>query len=217
MIPTMSLMPEGAPRPLTTLWLSLQGWVPLLVGKEEIVATMAAAMSSRWRQQEWAVDDSKRACGGRRRRRMQGQGGGNVYAWWAGGEQHDKKGGGGGGGVRQTGSGQHDEMGGGADNMRQAGSGQHNKRVVIAAAEDGGTRPCGYLPMSTLLHVSRHHARRRRGGDPLLSKPGSNRHGQQGRRKQERWQPQHCLLCHGCGGGIERSLRRRPQRRQWRR
>ncbi len=57
------------------------------------MATMAAAMFSRWQRQECAVDNSKRAGGGRRRRRTQGQGGGNVYAWWAGGGQHDKRGG----------------------------------------------------------------------------------------------------------------------------
>ncbi len=72
MIPTMSLAPGGAPGPLKTLWLSLQGWASLIAGKEKIVATMAAAMSSCWQQQEWAVDDSKRACGGRRRRSTQG-------------------------------------------------------------------------------------------------------------------------------------------------
>jgi hypothetical protein len=58
-IPTTSLVPEGSPRPLKTSWLSLQGWAPSFVGKEEIVATMAAAMSSRWRQQEGAEDGSK--------------------------------------------------------------------------------------------------------------------------------------------------------------
>ncbi len=41
----------------------------LSVGKEEIVVTMAAAMSSRWRQQEWTMDGLKRAGGGMRRRR----------------------------------------------------------------------------------------------------------------------------------------------------
>jgi hypothetical protein len=44
----------------------------LFIGKEEIVATMAAAKFSCWQQQEWAVDNLKRAGGGRRRRRMQG-------------------------------------------------------------------------------------------------------------------------------------------------
>ncbi len=89
MIPTTSLAPEGAPRPLKTSWLSLRGWGPLFVGNEKIVATMVAAMSSRWRP----VDDLKRAGGGRRRRRMQGQGSGNVYAWRAGGGRHDQRGG----------------------------------------------------------------------------------------------------------------------------
>jgi hypothetical protein len=92
-IPTTSLMPEGAPWPLKTSWLSSQGWVPSFVGKEESVATMAAAMSSRWRRQEWAVDNSKRVGGGRRRRRMQGQDGGNIYARRAGSRRHDKRGG----------------------------------------------------------------------------------------------------------------------------
>ncbi len=84
MILTTSLVPEGAPRPLKTSWLSLQGWAPSFVGKEEIVATMAAAMSSHWQRQEWAVDDSMRAGGGRRRRRTQRRGGGDVYARRAG-------------------------------------------------------------------------------------------------------------------------------------
>ena len=57
------------------------------------MATMAAAMSSCWRRQEWAVDDSMRAGGERRRRRMQGQVGGNVYARRAGSGQHDERGG----------------------------------------------------------------------------------------------------------------------------
>ncbi len=30
--------------------------------------------------------------------------------------------------------------GGGSDDTRQAGSGGHNKRVVVAVADDGGTR-----------------------------------------------------------------------------
>ncbi len=93
MIPTTSLAPEGVPRPLKTLWLSLQGWVPLFIGEVEIVATMVAAMASRWQQQEWAVDDLKRAGGGRRRRRTQGRGGGNLYPRWAGGGRHDERGG----------------------------------------------------------------------------------------------------------------------------
>ncbi len=66
-IPTTSLAPEEAPWPWQMLWLSLQGWVPLFVGKEEVVATMVAVMSPRWRQQEQAVDGLKRAGGGSRR------------------------------------------------------------------------------------------------------------------------------------------------------
>jgi hypothetical protein len=107
---------------------------------------------------------------------MQGQGGGNVYAQWAGGRQHDKREGveGAGQGERRAGSGRHDKRGEGSDNVRQAGSRRHNKRVVTTAAEDNGTRPCGCLPTLTLSHVSCRRARRRRGGDPLLSKPESN-------------------------------------------
>jgi hypothetical protein len=48
-------------------WLSLQGWLPLLVGKEEVVAIIMAGISSHWRQQERAVNDSKSAGGGRRK------------------------------------------------------------------------------------------------------------------------------------------------------
>jgi hypothetical protein len=51
---------------------------------------------------------------------------------------------------------------------------QHNKRVLVAAAEDGGTRPCGCLLTLKPLRVSRHRARRRRGGDSSLSKPESD-------------------------------------------
>ncbi len=85
MIPTTSLTPESVQRPKKTSWLSSRGWAPSFVDEEEIVATMAAAMSSRWRRQECAVDNLKRAVGGRRRRRTQGQGGGSVYVRWAGG------------------------------------------------------------------------------------------------------------------------------------
>jgi hypothetical protein len=82
-------------------------------------------------------------------------------------------GGGGGGKGRQAGSGRHDKRGEGSDKVRQVGGGRHNKRVVIAAAEDGGTRPCRCLPTSTPLRVSCRHARKRRGGDPSSSKPES--------------------------------------------
>jgi hypothetical protein len=75
-IPTTSLAPESAQQPKKTSWLSLRGWAPSFVDEEEIVATMAAAMSSCWRRQECAVDNLKRAGGGRGRRRTQGQGGG---------------------------------------------------------------------------------------------------------------------------------------------
>ncbi len=39
--------------------------------------------------------------------------------------------------------------------------------VIVRAADKGGTRSCGHLPTSTPL-------RRRRGGDPLLTKLQSN-------------------------------------------
>ncbi len=58
-IPTTSLAPESVQWPKKTSWLSLQGWAPLFVYEEEIVATMAAAMSSCWRRQECAVDNLK--------------------------------------------------------------------------------------------------------------------------------------------------------------
>jgi hypothetical protein len=58
---------KEAPRPWQTLWLSSEEWVPLIFDKEEVVATMAATMTSCWRQQQRAVDGSKRA-GGRKRR-----------------------------------------------------------------------------------------------------------------------------------------------------
>jgi len=48
-IPTMFLEPEEAPQPWQMPWLSSRGWTPLFVGEEEAVATMMAAMSSRWR------------------------------------------------------------------------------------------------------------------------------------------------------------------------
>jgi hypothetical protein len=51
-------------------------------------------------------------------------------------------------GARRAGSGRHDKMGEGSDDARQVGGGQHNKKVVVAAAEDGGTRPCGCPPTS---------------------------------------------------------------------
>jgi hypothetical protein len=43
--------------------------------------------------------------------------------------------------------------------------------VIVAAADDVGTHPCGHSPTSTLPHVSCRCSRRRRGGDPsfLLS------------------------------------------------
>jgi hypothetical protein len=65
-IPTMSLMPEEAPRPWQTPWLSSQGWAPLIVGKEEVMVTIAVVMSLHWQQQVRAVDGSKRAGGGSR-------------------------------------------------------------------------------------------------------------------------------------------------------
>jgi hypothetical protein len=71
-------------------------------------------------------------------------------------------------------SGRHDKRGEGSDNARQAGGGQHNKRVIIAVTEDGGIRPCGCPPTSTPSRVSCRHARRKRGGDPSLSKPESD-------------------------------------------
>jgi hypothetical protein len=52
LIPSSSLMPESVQQPKKTLWLSLQRWVSLFVDEDEIVATMAAAMSTRWRRQE---------------------------------------------------------------------------------------------------------------------------------------------------------------------
>jgi hypothetical protein len=49
-------MPEEAPQPWQTLWLSLQGWAPLFIGEEEVVATRAVVMTSSWQQQDWAVN-----------------------------------------------------------------------------------------------------------------------------------------------------------------
>jgi hypothetical protein len=60
-IPATSLAPESAQRPKKTSWLSSRGWAPSFVDEEEIVATLAAAMSSHWWQQECAVENSKRA------------------------------------------------------------------------------------------------------------------------------------------------------------
>jgi hypothetical protein len=48
-------------------WLYLQGWAPSFVDDEEVVATMAAALSLRWRQQEQTVDGSKSKGGGKKR------------------------------------------------------------------------------------------------------------------------------------------------------
>ncbi len=42
--------------------------------------------------------------------------------------------------------------------------------VVVAAVDDGGTRPLGHPLMLMPLRVSCLHTRRRRGGDPLLSR-----------------------------------------------
>ncbi len=47
----------------------LQGWASLFVGKEEVLATMAVAMSLSWQQQERAEIGLTRAGGGRRRTR----------------------------------------------------------------------------------------------------------------------------------------------------
>jgi hypothetical protein len=74
------------------------------------------------------------------------------------------------------------------------------------------TRPCGCPPTLTPLRVSCRHARRRRGGDPSLSKPESYLQRRRGRREQERWQPRCCLLGNGCSGGTRRSLQRGWQR-----
>ena len=49
MIPTMFLAPEDAPWPWQTPWLSSRGWTPSFVGEDKVVATLVAAMSSRWR------------------------------------------------------------------------------------------------------------------------------------------------------------------------
>jgi hypothetical protein len=92
-IPTTSLTPESAQRPKKTSWLSLQGWAPLFIDEEEIVARMTAAMSSRWCWQECAVGNLKRAGGGRRRRTTQGRGGGNVYARWQAADDMTRRGG----------------------------------------------------------------------------------------------------------------------------
>jgi hypothetical protein len=47
------------------------------------------------------------------------------------------------------------------------------RRLFVAAADDGGARPRGHLLPLMLLSISCRRARRRRGGDPLLSKPWS--------------------------------------------
>jgi len=46
-IPTMFLKSEEALWPWQTPWLSLRGWTLSFVRKEEVVATMVVAMSSR--------------------------------------------------------------------------------------------------------------------------------------------------------------------------
>jgi hypothetical protein len=68
--PNITLTPAEVLQPLQMLWHSFQGWMYLLVGKEEVEAMMAAAMSLRWqRRRVWAEEGSMR--GGGRRRRMQ--------------------------------------------------------------------------------------------------------------------------------------------------
>jgi hypothetical protein len=146
-IPTTSLVPESAQRLKKKSWLSLQGWVPSFVDEEEIVATMVAAMSSCWRQQECAVDNLKRAGGGRRRRRTQGQGGGNVYARWAGGGQHDKR-----GEAEGAGRGEWE-----ADNMMRGGRGWTTRgKQVVDDTTRGLSLQWQKMVESTHVGVRRH-------------------------------------------------------------
>jgi hypothetical protein len=110
-IPTTSLTPEGVPQPLKTSWLSLQGWAPSFVGKEE--------KWQQWRQQcphtggsksgQWTVQRELGGGGGRGGRSDK------VVTMLPRGMQavdNMTRGGGGGGGARRAGSGRHDERGG---------------------------------------------------------------------------------------------------------
>ncbi len=128
---------------------------------------------------------------------------------WAGCGQHDKwqEEGGRGGKTRQAKSGQLNKSGGGLDNMRQVGGWWHNKRVVVAAVDDGGTLPCR-LPLTLMpSRFSRFCAGKMRGGDSLSSKPQSN---QRWGRIRVKWrcsrqsQQLDREVAGGCGGGGER-------------